>query len=261
LVVDNGSQDSSIDQISAAHPGIQIECLSSNLGFAGGYNAGIAYALKSAAEHIFLLNNDTTLDPDAIRNLLASGWDVAIPKILFYDQPTKIWAAGARWRRFPPSVVMNGYRRMDGPRYDRSTSLTYATGCAILARRKVFESVGGFDPEFVNYMEDYDLFYRIHSAGYKVGYVPEARIYHKVSQTLGHQSPARWRYLGLNTARFYRKHNRFPVWMLWSYLAWFTLREVIKRNTGVLPDFWVGVREGLRLVKEVGKASHGTRAL
>lgn len=261
ILVDNGSQDSSVAQICAAHPGIHVECLQSNLGFAGGYNAGIAQALKSGAEHIFLLNNDTTLDPQAVKQLLAAGWDVAIPKILFYDQPKQIWAAGSRWRIFPPAVVMNGYLQMDGEKYDQPTQLMYATGCAILARRKVLEGVGGFDQDFENYMEDYDLFFRINRAGYHIGFVPQARIYHKVSQTLGSQSPIRLRYLGRNTVLFYRKDNRFPGWMLWSYLSWFLIRELAKGNGKTIPLFWNGVREGLRLIKDKEKAKVGARTL
>ena len=259
LLVDNGSQDGSVEQILAAHAGIQVEHLASNLGFAGGYNAGIARALKSGAEHIFLLNNDTTLDRRAIEVMRSADWDVAIPKILFYDQPEKIWAAGARWRPFPPAVVMNGYLRTDGTAYDRAHPLQYATGCALLARRQVFEKIGGFDQDFENYMEDYDLFFRIQAAGYRVGYVPEARIYHKVSQTLGEQSPARLRYLGRNTVLFYRKDRRFPTWMLWSYLGWYSLREAIKGNARSLNMFWAGVKEGLNWLKE--KDRLGTRAL
>lgn len=261
LLVDNGSQDSSVEQILAVHPGIHVERLPNNLGFAGGYNTGISYALNSDVERIFLLNNDTSVDVNAVKALLDTEWDVAIPKVLFYDQPGTIWAAGAHWRAFPPAVVMSGYKRRDGPAYDQPKALRYATGCALLARRQVFEALGGFDPTFENYMEDYDLFYRLHEAGFKAGYVPEARIYHKVSQTLGSLSPARWRYLGRNTARFYRKNDRFPAWMLWSYLGWFFVREALKRNFRLLPQFWAGIKEGLKLIRDEGKAAHGSRTL
>jgi hypothetical protein len=261
LLVDNGSQDSSVEHILSAHPGIQVESLPQNLGFAGGYNAGITLAMHNKADYIFLLNNDTTLDPHAITALRDSGWDVAIPKILFYDQPEIIWAAGARWRVFPPAVVMNGYLKADGPAHDQSKALRYATGCAILARRQVFEALGGFDQNFENYMEDYDLFFRIHASGYRVGYVPQARVYHKVSQTLGIQSPLRWRYLGRNTVLFYLKDRRFSVWMLWCYLGWFFVREIFKGNARSLPMFWAGIKEGLVCIKGKEKEELGSRSL
>jgi GT2 family glycosyltransferase len=261
LLVDNGSQDVSVEVILRACPRIHLLTLPRNQGFAGGYNTGIKQALASGAEKIFLLNNDTIVEPQTIHALSQADWDVAIPKILFHDCPQLIWSAGARWRLFPPSVVMIGYRHPDGSHYDRPHQLRYATGCALMGKRHVFEALGGFDPEFENYMEDYDLFYRIGAAGYKTGYVPSSRVLHKVSQTLGFSSPLRWRYLGRNTVLFYRKEDRFPSWMLWSYLGWFLLRELLKGQVRFLPAFWDGVRQGFDWVREQKRGSLGTRPL
>jgi GT2 family glycosyltransferase len=264
LVVDNGSRDDSIQQITRIFPNIDLLALSPNQGFAGGFNAGIERALKSGAENIFVLSNDTIVEPDAIYALVNAPWDVSVPKILYYDDE-RIWAAGAKWRRFPPSVVMLGYGLLgqgepDGPAWDSPGELDYATGCALLVRRRVFETVGGFDRNFECYMEDYDLCYRIRTSGYRIGYVPTARIYHKVSRTLG-QNPARWWwYMGRNTVLFYRKDNRFPLWMLWAFLAWVFPREVIKGNLMHLSDFWRGIRDGFRFLKQKQSVHETDRA-
>ena len=251
LVVDNGSRDDSVDQIRHLCPDAELICLPTNLGFAGGFNTGIEHFMGSDAEYVFLLNNDTVIFPDTIHALVLAmqGCDVAVPKILFHDSPGRIWAAGARWRFFPPSVIMIGYERRDGPQYNVPRSLDYATGCALMLNRQVVEKVGGFDPDYQNYQEDYDLCYRIRAAGYRIGYVPTARLLHKVSMTLGEGSPQKWRLLGRNTVLFYRKHNRFPSWMLWSFLIWVSVRETLKRQPAALPDFWRGVREGLVVLK------------
>jgi len=153
---------------------------------------------------------------------------------------------------------MIGYEKKDGPRYDIPRSLDYATGCALMLKRQVVETVGGFDPDYENYQEDYDLCYRIRAAGFRIGYVPTARVLHKVSVTLGEGSPQKWRLLGRNAVLFYRKHNRFPPWMLWSFLIWVSIRESLKRQPTVLPDFWRGVREGLAALKR-GKLEHASR--
>jgi GT2 family glycosyltransferase len=145
---------------------------------------------------------------------------------------------------------MHGHRKLDGPRYDRARRLDYATGCALWVKRPVLESVGGFDERFVNYMEDYDFAYRVRAAGYQIGYVPGARVYHKVAQTLGVQSAERWRYLGRNTVLFYRLEERFPIWKLWSFLSWVTLRETLKGQAAYLPHYWQGVREGVSQLAE-----------
>ena len=244
LVVDNGSKDDSISKIETAFEDVEILSLPTNMGFVGGYNAGIERALTSDASHIFLLNNDTTVEPSAIQLLLNTPWDIAVPKILLMAQPEVIWSAGARWRRFPPSVVMNGYLKLDDGTYDEQHSLEYATGCALMVKRHVLEAIGGFDNEFENYTEDYDFFYRAGEAGFSSGYTPEARIYHKVSATLGVSSPEKWWYMGRNTVLFYRKENRFPGWKLWCHIIWVLIREGIKGNAGRLPAFWQGVQSG-----------------
>ena len=257
LVVDNGSGDDSIFQIRSAIKDVEILPLPANTGFVGGYNAGIDRALTSKATHMFLLNNDTTVDPSAVQLLLDSPWDIAIPKILFMDNPEVIWSAGARWRRFPPSVVMNGYLKPDDGRYGQEHTLEYATGCAMMVRRHVLEELKGFDPEFGNYMEDYDFFFRARRKGFSAGYVPQARVYHEVSATLGSASYEKWWYVGRNTVLFYRKDDRLPIWMLWSHIVWVLLRESIKGNSRCLPAFWQGVRSGRRYLRGANDLSAG----
>ncbi len=254
LVVDNGSQDGSVQRISQTLPDVSVLSLPENLGFAGGYNAGIHHVLEQGAQNILLLNNDTVIEENTIRELARAPWDVSVPKILF-QSTRRIWAAGAGWRRFPPSVVMFGYGlwgrgEPDGPRWNRPYPLAYATGCALMVKRHVFDVVGGFDRIYESYMEDYDFCYRVRQAGFTIGYVPDARVLHKVSSTLGMISPQWWRYLGRNTVLFYRREGRFPAWMLWSLLAWILPRELIKGNASHLPHFWRGVREGFDLMEQ-----------
>lgn len=261
LVVDNGSKDSSSEQISRLFPQVTLVSLPQNLGFAGGYNKGIRHALNIGASHIFLLNNDTVIEPETISRLIDSPWDVAVPKILFYDKPDYIWSAGARWRAFPPSVVMIGFRQQDGQFYAVSHRLEYATACALMIQRHVLEIVGGFDQEFVNYMEDYDFAYRVKEAGFSMGFVPEAKVFHKVSRTLGEYTPRRWKYQGKNTVLFYRKNRRFSWWKLWTFLIWVTFRETITGKFVILPGLWKGVLEGLRLLNQKERNHRGEHSL
>jgi GT2 family glycosyltransferase len=256
LVVDNGSQDKSMEHISQKHPRMKQLRLPENLGFAGGYNQGIREALKTSAEKFFILNNDTTVASDSLGYLFEADWDIAVPKILYFDEPERIWAAGARWRKFPPAVIMTGFNNSDEPKYDMPQALDYATGCALIIKREVLENLGGFDIQFTNYMEDYDYCYRVRGEGYTIGYVPQARIYHKVSRTLGSRSPLRWEQQGRNTVLFYRLEQRFPTWNLWLYLVWFTVREAAKGHRSILKSFWTGVFAGIREIRNL-RSSHG----
>jgi GT2 family glycosyltransferase len=157
ILVDNGSGDGSAGKMRSVFPQIELLELPKNLGFAGGYNTGIERSLAGEAEYVFLFNNDTALDPGCILSLVEAGWDVGVPKILYYSQTQRIWAAGCRWRSFPPSVVMIGLDQPDGPEYSWPQQLEYATGCALLFQRHVLEALPGFDRELENYMEDYDF--------------------------------------------------------------------------------------------------------
>ena len=246
ILIDNGSGDDSRDLIIRACPGLCFYSLPENLGFAGGYNFGIARALETSARRVLLLNNDTVVQTGAIKVLAESDWDVGVPKILYFHHPERIWAAGAHWRSFPPMVVIRGYRQKDSARYDKPVTLLYATGCVLMVRKKVLEAVGGFDPTFENYNEDYDFCFRVVKEGFKIGYVPESRVLHKISQSLGITSPRFWHYLGRNTVLFYRKDHRFSVMGLWIVLVWMMLREIIKLNFHFVPAFWGGVKDGFQ---------------
>jgi GT2 family glycosyltransferase len=255
LVIDNGSTDDSTDRISKAFPGIDIQRLIANQGFAGGYNFGIELALQSGADKILILNNDTIVGPDMVQILMVSKWDVCVPKIYYYDNPGVIWSAGAQWRRFPPMVIMRGYQKRDNSRYDRAIELNYATACALLVRREIFEQVGMFDPQYESYFEDYDFMYRVHETGFRIGYVPEAKVWHKVSQSLGENSPQRLWYLGRNSILFYRKDKRFSSWALYCFLLWVAIREILKLNFRQLFYFWRGILDGFKWLK------YGTRRM
>jgi hypothetical protein len=250
--------DSSVQQISEACPETDMLVLEKNLGYAGGNNAGISYALENGADLIFLLNNDTIVDPNTISELVKcleeeSAWAITVPKILYYSKPGHIWAAGARWRRFPPRVTMIGFNKKDAPRYNHIRELTYATGCALMVKRAVFTHIGGFDPVFINYQEDYDFCYRARQAGYRLLYVPQAIVMHKVSRSLGHDAPERWHYLGRNTVLFYRPGERFSWTSLLSFLGWVVLRELVNGNGSHLPAFWRGVYEGFTVLQQSGR--------
>lgn len=250
ILVDNGSRDDSLTRIAARFPALTIVALPRNLGFAGGYNAGIRRGLDTDNELFFILNNDTVLQKNAVTVLCSSPWDIAIPKILFYNQPHRLYAAGARWRLFPPAVVMIGYRQRETRRHQRPCALKYATGCAFVAKRKVFECIPGFDADFENYLEDYDFFYRTNQGNFSMGYVPNSLVYHKSAQSLGEFSPKRWHFLGRNTVLFYRKENRFPGWALWSQVLWVGTRESIKGNIRLMVPYYRGVVEGLKMVSD-----------
>jgi len=158
-----------------------------NVGFGGGNNLGIDWALEhSEGEYIFLLNNDATIYPDSIEHLeqaMADHPDVGImvPRIAYLDDPARLWYGGGEidWRRasaFTPGC--NG--DVQAPLAMTERDVTFATGCALFLRRSVAEKLGGFDSRFFMYEEDVDLCLRAAENGIRIRYIPHSLILHRV---------------------------------------------------------------------------------
>jgi GT2 family glycosyltransferase len=212
-LVDNGSADGSVATIKASFPGITIIENGENLGFAEGNNVGLRRALAGDAEYIMLLNNDTIVAPGMIGALVdVMEGDLAIgitgPKMLYFDQPGTIWCAG---NRVDPQTGESIRLRAEQADDDRDTSLLdvdFITACAICLRREVIEAVGLLDPRFFIYYEETDWCARARANNWRVAYVPQARLWHKVSATMGTTSPATDYYMTRNRLLYLAKNGR-----------------------------------------------------
>jgi len=252
-LVDNGSEDGTAQRVAAEFPTVHVVQTGRNLGVAGGFNAGIVPALQSGAEYIFILNNDTVVEPDIIRVLVTEAqthpdYGVLMPKILYYDAPDRIWSIGARYRLFPPAIVMIGLNKIDAPPYNEPRFLEYAPYCALLIPRRVFECVGLLDDGYFFFYEDWDYSLRVRKAGYKIAYIPKACIYHKVSRTIlcrGRQ-PSFWYTWGHSGGRFYRRHGRPPLLSALIHLGYLALREGLRNGLTPTLYFIAGAIEGYR---------------
>ncbi len=223
VIVDNGSTDDSVEQIHAAFPDYALLQNLENLGYAGGNNTGMWYSLEHGADYIVLLNNDAFVEPDTLSHLvMAAERDSNIAaagcRVRLYDTPRRLWAAG--------EVFPDGLYPLDDGFFDTPRDISYASGCCILLRRAVLEQIGLFEPLFFCYFEEKDWCLRASNAGYRIIYVPEAIVYHRVSATAGKQSPLYYyllvrnflymseRYGRIGT-HLWRWHDAFLVWLHW----------------------------------------------
>jgi GT2 family glycosyltransferase len=215
IVVDNGSTDSSQEIVRKDFPGVELIENGKNLLFAAGNNVGIDAALDRGARLILLLNNDTEVDPSFAAQMLAAFDDPAVgvagPKIYYHDDPERIWYGGGGFNGLTGVPFHHGLRRMDGSFTDRPGPTGWVTGCALMARREVYEQIGPLDPSYAIYCEDVDLCLRAAEAGWSLRYVPSAKVWHKVSSSSGGgMTPFKLENRIASTWKLFSRHR--PLW-------------------------------------------------
>ncbi|MDH3197257.1 MAG: glycosyltransferase family 2 protein [Candidatus Krumholzibacteria bacterium] len=220
VVVDNASSDGTAAAVRERHgDGVTLIENGANLGFSAGNNVGIAYALRRGARFMLLLNNDTAVDPDFIDELLRPlerdpRVGITGPKIYYYTPRDRIWFAGGEVRMARGLARHVGIRETDRGQYDAPREVDYVTGCALMARREVYEEIGLLDPSYAAYFEDTDLCMRARRAGYGLLYVPTAKVWHKISASTGGQLGRRKIARRLRSgARFFWRYARPYHWL------------------------------------------------
>lgn len=190
VVIDNGSSDDSVAAIKAAFPEYVLIETGANYGYAGGNNYGLRWALEHAADYVLLLNNDTVVDPDLLSQLVAAAQSKADAgvfgaKIFFYDQPDTLCYGGSRWDPARGCPTTLGWGEKDGVKYSEMSEVAYANGCAIFAPAQIFREIGVLDANMFLIYEETDFCYRARKAGYKSWFVPDAKVWHKISAAIG----------------------------------------------------------------------------
>lgn len=183
ILVDNASQEPEGAQLKSLFPQLHLIVNSENLGFTGGNNVGIRYALAQGFDQVLLLNNDTLVDPDFLIQLQAClqkpGYGVAQPLICFSQDTKTLWSAGGKWNSLLGRAITLG-DRMPLSRYQaKSPELDWATGCCMLVTKEVLLQVGLLPEPYFAYFEDVEWSLRIRKAGFKIGIAEQAMIYHE----------------------------------------------------------------------------------
>lgn len=211
IIVDNNSTDESERILREKLPQYIIIQAGSNLGFAGGNNVGIKYALENNADYILLLNNDTVVKENFLNILVEKSISdreigIAIGKIYYFSDKSKLWFAGGEINKFKGNSYHFGYNEIDTGKYNIDRYISYATGCCMLISAKVIDEVGYLDEKYFLYYEDSDFSSNVINYGYQILYCPESIIYHKVSSSTGHMSNLSQYYLIRNRHIFIKRH-------------------------------------------------------
>ncbi len=213
IIVDNASRDGSGEYIAAEFPEAKLILLPRNIGFAGANNEGLKQA---DGEFIALLNNDAEADKDWLRNLAdamarnpAAG--ICASKMLVHGTQV-IDSAGDGF-----AANLKGFKRGEGQSADQYSREEYVFGAcagAALYRKKMLDEIGFFDESFFLLHEDTDLNLRAQLAGWKVRYVPEAAVFHKVRSSIGPMSDIAVYYSLRNSELTRIKNIPFGIFLL-----------------------------------------------
>lgn len=231
VVVDNGSDNGSPTIIRERFPAVRVVENGENLGFTGGNNVGLRYALERDTDFVLLLNNDTEVAPDFLSRLVeAARVDTSVgivgPTVYYHEQPERIWSAGGAidWRR-GETTMMGLNERDTGQLGLEPRPVDFVTGCALLVKREVVERIGLLDERFFAYYEEAEWCVRARQAGFQIWHVPRAKVWHKIPLDARDSSRVVHYYMVRNQLLFLKATG--APWRAWGYVLYGHLRTLV----------------------------------
>jgi len=253
VVVDNGSDDKNVASLSQVND-ITLIRNNRNLGYSGGNNVGIKYALGKNSDLIILLNNDIIVDQNLLQYLAKAsrGGDLIAPKIYFEkgfefhkdlykkeDLGKVIWYAGGKidWQNI--GGIHIGVDEVDRGQFSKGLETDFATGACMLVKSEVFKKIGYFDEKYFLYLEDLDFCVRAKKAGFKIVFEPKAIAWHKNAASAGGSgSSLQDYYITRNRLLFAFKFARFRTKIAVLKQVLFEISKPVRR--WALLDFLTG---------------------
>lgn len=220
IVVDNASTDGSAAMVRDGFPQVQLLVNDENLGFTIANNQAIA---RSRGRYVLLLNPDTEVLGDALATMV--GYMDAHPEVgalgpqllnpdgsvqpsrrRFPTMATAFLESTILQQWFPDNCVLRRYYVLDQPD-DRTQEVDWVVGAALLVRREAIEQVGPLDEGFFMYSEELDWCRRIKAQGWKVVYLPTAKMIHHGAQSSEQVKPFQHIQFQRSKVRYFRKHH------------------------------------------------------
>jgi GT2 family glycosyltransferase len=263
ILVDNASADNSYAVIKDEFP--EVHCIRSekNLGFTGGNNLGMKKAYELRPDYLLLLNNDTTVSPNILRELtgfMAEHPEVGLagPIALFYDAPDVVAFAGGHLDRNSGIVSFYNKRKRAAELADAVIYCNFIEGAALFVRTSVIQAVGGFNDLYFLTSEESELCIRISDLGYKIAVITSCSIRHKVSRTMGAESELSNYFIFRNKLWFIRRnasdHSISGFLPIIRYIVICLLSFIVKkRNFAAAKGIISGIFDYLRGVDGPGR--------
>lgn len=180
ILVDNASSGDDVVKLKEEFPQAIYLVNDENLGFTGGNNVGIQYALENGFSYIMLLNNDTEVGPDFLSPLASTLRDcgnlgAVQPLMYLLHDRNKVWNAGGKFNSWTGgSLSITKVQKQSAP-----YQTDWITGCCILVKSSVIKEIGLLNDHYFAYFEDVDWSLRMRRHGYSLAVVPSSIIYHE----------------------------------------------------------------------------------
>ena len=252
IVVENGSTDGSDELLASYGNKIIVLKQEKNLGFAGGVNVGIRYAIDNRFDYVALFNNDAVADKHWLSELVKPMLKnvkigITTPKMLKSDKKT-IDAVGTEYSIYG-APFPRGRNEVDTGQYDDPTEVFGGAGGASMYRTKMFTDVGLFDEDFFAYYEEDDINFRARLKGWQVMTAPTAVVYHDIGGTSGKIKGFTVQQTAQNFWFLYTKN--MPGILFWKYMPlatlWYSLMFIDRTHKGAFMYFMKGWLSSLRV--------------
>ena len=252
VVSDNASTDGSQEMVRQEFPEVHLLAHDPEKGYAKAAALGLEF-LADKTKYIFSTTNDVIVDPEIINVLVDYAEKdpkagVLGCKIYYFGQDDLLWSAGGRIHPLHGHSYHFGWNRKDAPRYNHIRECDFITGCGFLLRSDVMKKINYFNPDLVFYSEDADLCYRVREEGYKILYIPAARMWHKTSTTLAKNRPVQLQYSTRNSLYLIQRHKfgYYPLSLLVNLFVVCPFKMLVfalvfrwKNSIGI----WKGIRD------------------
>ena len=273
VVVDNASDEDPTAVIQEQFADTIVLRNSKNLGFTGGCNIGIDYAIAHSYDYIFLLNNDAVIDPKILSVFIEASKEhpdagALGAKIYRYNRPDVLLHAGGVWSWRDARYLSLGLHQVDdNETWEEIKDTAFIPGCSLFIKTEIIQKIGKLNPDYFLLWEDLELGKAVQRLNYRLLIVPQAKIWHKESASFvgGLWAAHRQYFESRNQLLWIERNIGFPQslrlarpiakgllknliyalnpnvspqkrWSHWAYLA--GIRDYLLRRFGDCPD-WV----------------------
>lgn len=208
MVVDNASSDGSVEAIKKKYPWVRVFLQNKNIGFTAGMNVGLRNA---RGKYTLILNNDEILEKDSVLELVKAAETsnkiaMAGAKVYSMDYPKQIQCMWGNLDKKTMHVDRIGLGEEDHGQYEDIVEADYVSFPSII-RNNALKKIGYLDERYFYGFEDVDIMIRLKEAGYKLVFVPKAKIWHKGAVAFGVNTPKSIYFLERNNLLARKKFN------------------------------------------------------